>query len=81
MALNEALQYILDRTENAYLSDQELEESEEPDYVDLGREVMLITQCYEEGELSSYTPGYSPLMISCETVEKQEIYVNHHGSL
>jgi hypothetical protein len=53
MALNEALQYILDRTENAYLSDQEDEENEEPNYRDLGREVMLIIESYEQGELTS----------------------------
>jgi hypothetical protein len=50
MALNEALQYILDRTEPAYFSDEEGEESSEPDYANLGREVMLIMQCYESGE-------------------------------
>jgi len=52
MALNEALQYVLDRTENAYLSDEEEEETEEPDYAILGREVMLIIECYEHGELT-----------------------------
>ena len=52
MALNEALQYVLDRTENAYLSDEEEEEIEEPDYAILGREVMLIIECYEQGELA-----------------------------
>jgi hypothetical protein len=49
MARNEALQYILDRTEVAYLSDEE-EESEEPNYADLGREVMLIIESYEQGD-------------------------------
>lgn len=49
MALNEALQYVLDRTENAYLSDEEDEGNEEPNYTDLGREVMLIIRCYEIG--------------------------------
>jgi hypothetical protein len=50
MALNEALQYILDRTEPAYLSDEEGEESNEPIYANLGQEVILIIRCYESGQ-------------------------------
>jgi hypothetical protein len=50
MALNEALQYVLDRTEAAYLSDEE-EESEEPNYTNLAKEVTLIIRSYDQGEL------------------------------
>ena len=80
MALNEALQYILDRTEAAYLSDEE-EETEEPNYTILGWEVMLIIQSYEQGELCEYMYCWSLLMTSCETIEEQEIYGHHHGSI
>jgi len=69
MALNEALQYILDRTEAAYLSDEE-EESEEPNYEILGRELSLIIRSYEQGESSSYLISYRMLMNSCEEVEE-----------
>ena len=70
MALNEALQYILDRTEAAYLSDQEDEESEEPNYSILGRELSLIIQSYEQGESCPYLSSCGMLMNSCEEVEE-----------
>jgi len=50
MALNEALQYILNRSEPAYLSDEEEEDSNEPEYGSLGNEVSLIIECYEFGQ-------------------------------
>jgi hypothetical protein len=81
MALNEALQYVLDRTEDAYLSDQEDEESEEPNYDILGKELSLIIRSYEAGESTRHLISCRMLMISCEEVEEQEIYFNCHGSL
>jgi hypothetical protein len=81
MALNEALQYVLDRTEDAYLSDQEDEESEEPNYEILGRELSLILRSYEQGELMIELYCYSLLISSREEAEEQEIYGYCHGAL
>ena len=81
MALNEALQYVLDRTEDAYLSDQEDEESEEPNYEILGRELSLIIRSYEQGELIIDLYCYSLLISSREEAEEQEIYGYCHGTL
>lgn len=55
IALNEALQYILDRTEAAYLSDEE-EEKEGPNYTNLAKEVTLIIRSYDQGELTVEYP-------------------------
>jgi len=80
MALNEALQYILDRTEAAYLSDEE-EESEEPNYAILGRELSLIIQSYEQGGSTPQLISCRMLMDSCQEAEEQEIYFDYHGSI
>jgi hypothetical protein len=80
MALNEASQYVLDRTEAAYLSDEE-EESEEPNYESLGRELSLILRSYEQGELMIDLYCYSLLISSREEAEEQEIYGHCHGAL